>query len=105
MTNAAISTITVSAQPATVGNCGLCLRPGSGLSGAVVVSHGAGTVARFDACEFCERAIRRLMATAPGLSQAGAGAVIHTAAPVEIVSAAVTPVEEEPLGPTVVIQE
>jgi hypothetical protein len=66
----------------------------------VVVSYGGGTVARFDACEFCERAIHRLMATAPGLSTAGAGAILRTAQPVQVVT-----VVEEEVGPSMLIQE
>lgn len=100
MTTASLSAITISAQPASLGDCGLCLRPASGLNAAVSVSHGAGTVARFDACEYCERAIRRLVATAPGLSHAGPGVVVRTVAPPEVVE-----VVEEEVGPAIPIQE
>ena len=82
MATSDLSTITVAAQPATLGDCGLCLRPSGGLSAAVLVSHGMGTVARFDACEFCERALRRLIAVTPGLAS-GPGATLQTGQQVE----------------------
>jgi hypothetical protein len=68
-----ISTITLAAQPAILGDCGLCQRATGGLGAAVVVTHGTGTVARFDVCEYCERAVRRLEAVTPGLVRIVAG--------------------------------
>jgi hypothetical protein len=94
-----ISTITVAAQPAVLGDCGLCLRQRAGLHAAVVVSHGMGTVARFEACEFCERALRRLIAVSPGFGN-GQGATLQTGIPAETV---VEVLEVE--GPVVPIHE
>ena len=100
MTTTDVSTITVAAQPALIGDCGLCLRPTNGLSAAVIVSHGAGTVARFDACEFCERALHRLMAVTPGLTNGRSGVTLQTGVPFE---PAPDPIELE--GPVIPIHE
>ena len=97
MTTTELSTITLAAQPAILGDCGLCLRSAGGLGAAIIVTHNGGTVARFDVCEFCERAVRRLEAVTPGLTRIVAG-----------MSSTVPVVEEvvlEEVGPALPIQE
>jgi hypothetical protein len=98
MTVGDFSTITVAAQPALLGACGLCARPGGGLPAAVAVTHGGGTVARFDVCEFCDRALRRLQAVTPGFARLAVGGSVgepgREALPVD-----------DFVGPTVPIQE
>jgi hypothetical protein len=82
MTISDISTIAVAARPAVLGSCGLCARPQGPLTAAVVVTQGAGTVASFDVCEYCERALRRLEAVTPGPARIAAGAAFVEPGPV-----------------------
>jgi hypothetical protein len=93
-----LSTISVSAEPAMLGDCGLCARQAAGVNAAVVVSHGMGVVARFDVCEFCERALRRLEATTPGYARivVQAASSVHAVEPLPV---------DELVGPTLPLFE
>jgi hypothetical protein len=82
MTNLDICTIALASQPAVLGACGLCMRPQATLPAAVIVTQGAGTVARFDVCDYCERALRRLEAVTPGPARIAAGAAFTDPGPV-----------------------
>ena len=93
-----VSTITLAAQPALLGACGLCGRAGGGLPAVVAVTHGGGTVARFDVCEFCDRALRRLEAVTPGFARLAIGVAVNEPAREAL------PVDEL-VGPVVLIQE
>jgi hypothetical protein len=82
MTFSDIATIAVASRAAILGSCGLCTRPQATLSAAVAVTQGAGTVATFDICEYCERALRRLEAVTPGPSRFAVGAAFTEPGPV-----------------------
>ena len=92
------STITLAAQPAMLGTCGLCARAEGTLSAVVAVTHGGGTVASFDVCEFCDRALRRLEAVTPHFAHFAVGAAVNEA------GRELLPVDEQ-VGPVLPIQE
>jgi hypothetical protein len=67
MANEEVAAIVLAEQPATTGPCALCARDEAALRVAVMVQRGTGASAAFSACEYCERALRRLAAAVPGL--------------------------------------
>ncbi len=54
---------------AVAGTCGLCATATRSLSAAVLVQHEHGGSMRFEACERCSQALRRLAAAAGGRAQ------------------------------------
>jgi hypothetical protein len=99
MATSDLTTIALAAQPAILDSCGLCSRPQSTLQATVAVMQGAGTVARFDVCEYCERAIRRLEAVTPGPARFAAGAAFVEPGPARRI------LDDEPVGPETPVQE
>jgi hypothetical protein len=94
-----ISTIAVATRSAILGTCALCARPSATLTVVVAITHAGGTIAQFDACDYCERTLRRIEATTPGLARFAGGAVVDVVAP------AVPLLAHEVVGPSVPIQE
>ena len=58
------SAITVAPQAPHIDACDLCARPSSELTAMVSVGHTNGASVNFEACAYCERAVRRLAAAA-----------------------------------------
>jgi hypothetical protein len=58
--------LTVAAMPVVVGDCELCAGVGVELNAAVLVSHARGGSVRFNACDRCTQAMRRVVAAVGG---------------------------------------
>jgi hypothetical protein len=101
MTRVDDSVITLASHRAAIGACGLCARPSTPLPGEVTVLRDSGVVARFDVCEYCQRAVRRLAATVSGQARLSTGVsrleTRYASAAVEVV--------DETAGPAIRIQE
>lgn len=59
-----LSSISIAPQASRIGACDLCTRDAADLSALVTVTHLSGARVQFSACSFCERALRRVAASA-----------------------------------------
>jgi hypothetical protein len=58
--------VSIAAMPAVVGVCDLCAADPAEMGAAVLISHERGGSVRFNACERCAQAMRRLLAAIGG---------------------------------------